>query len=161
MLHRAVECDGIHPFRVGEAGLTADGEITLELYEQTGADPGKGYVPARYFNIYRRRDHALAGECSLRLGHCENTFYCGHIGYEVYEPYRGGHYAAKACKQLFEMARIEGMEYLYITCAPGNIPSQKTCEYAGAVLVQMIEIPEGIEIYQTGRRVSCQYRVVL
>jgi predicted acetyltransferase len=136
-------------------------EIALELYKETGADPEKGHVPSRHYRIVRLSDHAVVGECSLRLGHNENTFYGGNIGYEVYVPYRGHHYAAQACALLFDIARREGMEQLIITCSPDNIASQRTCERAGAVLVQMIEIPAHHDMYRTGRRVSCQYRVVL
>lgn len=139
----------------------ADGEIALELCKRTDADPDKGYVSALYFRIYRRGDRALAGECSLRLGHNENTFYGGNIGYEIYEPYRGHHYAGKACKLLFDIARREGMESLIITCSTDNTASQNTCEYAGAILVQMVEVPAYHEMYRTGRRISCQYRMEL
>ena len=138
-----------------------DGEILLELTKTCEADPSKGYVPARYYRICRKSDTALVGECSLRLDHNENTFYGGNIGYEIYEPYRGRHYAGKACTLLFDTARREGMEYLIITCDPGNTASQRTCEYAGAILVQMVELPAHHEMYRTGRRISCQYRIEL
>jgi predicted acetyltransferase len=134
-----------------------DGEIILELCKIHEADPVKRYVPARVYKIYRAEDHALAGGLSLRLGHNENTYFGGNIGYEIYEPYRGRHYAAKACRLAFDIARREGMEYLIITCDPANTASRRTCEYAGAVLEQIVEIPPHIEMYQTGRRQSCQY----
>lgn len=138
-----------------------DGEINLELYQTYEADPVKKYVPARVYKIYRSEDHALVGGLSLRLGHNENTFYGGHMGYEIYEPYRGRHYAGKACRLACRIARQEGMAYLFITCSPENTASQRTCEYAGAVLVQMLEIPAHLEMYQNGRRISCQYRIEL
>jgi len=34
----------------------------------------KGHDLARHFRVYRIEDHALVGECILRLGHNENTF---------------------------------------------------------------------------------------
>ena len=138
-----------------------DGEIILELYQTFDADPVKNYVPARVYRIYRTEDHGLVGGLSLRLGHNENTFYGGHIGYEIYEPYRGHHYAGKASKLACDIARQEGMEYLIITCSPDNTASQRTCEYAGAILIQMVEIPAHTEMYRNGRRISCQYRVEL
>lgn len=138
-----------------------DEEIILSLHETFEADPVKKYVPARVYKIYRAEDHVLVGGLSLRLGHNENTFYGGHIGYEIYEPYRGHHYAGKVCKLACRIARREGMEYLIITYSPDNTASQRTCEYAGAILVQMVEIPAHLEMYQSGRRISCQYRIIL
>ena len=45
------------------------------------------------------------GRCALRIGYNDSLYYVGHIGYSVYEKYRGHHYAAKACKLLFLLAK--------------------------------------------------------
>ena len=66
----------------------------------------------------------------------------GHIGYSVYEKYRGHHYAAKACELLFLLAKKHNMSYLYITCNPDNIPSRKTLEYLKGELLEIAELPE-------------------
>lgn len=71
------------------------------------------------------------GSCDLRIGHNENLYYGGNIGYRVEEAYRGNHYAGKACLLLFELARKHDLQYLIITCNPDNAASRKTCEYAG------------------------------
>lgn len=138
-----------------------DGEIVLEVFQTFEADPIKDYVPARVYKIYRTEDHVLVGGLSLRLGHNENTYYGGNIGYEIYEPYRGSHYAGKACMLACEIARREGMDYLVITCDPGNTASRKTCEYAGAVLSGIVSLPPYHEMYQAGRRGSCRYIIAL
>lgn len=138
-----------------------DTEIYLQLEKTADEKPEKGYVPAYYFKIHRLNDNAEVGHCDLRVGHNQNTFYGGNIGYAIGEPYRGNHYAGKACLLLFKLARKHGLNYLIITCAPENVASQKTCIYCGAVLKQIIDVPEWHELYKEGRRKSYQYEVSL
>lgn len=109
----------------------------------------------------RCADDMEVGQCDLRIGHNENTKYGGNIGYEIYEPFRGNHYAAKACKLLFLLAKKHKMDKLIITCAIENIASRKTCEYIGAELIGIIDVPEWHEIYKSGRKKTCQYIVML
>jgi len=138
-----------------------DGEIYLYLYRTAGENQQKGYVPAYYFKIVRCEDGIEVGQCDLRIGHNYNTKYGGNIGYEIYEPFRGNHYAAKACKLLFELARKHNMKELIITCSPENTASRKTCEYAGAKFLGIIDVPEWHELYKDGQRKTCQYVVRL
>ncbi|HHV94048.1 MAG TPA: GNAT family N-acetyltransferase [Firmicutes bacterium] len=134
-----------------------DSEIYLHLERTADEDKKKGYVPAYYFKIRRREDDAVVGQCDLRIGHNHNTKYGGNIGYEIYEPFRGNHYAAKACKLLFELARKHGMKEVVITCSPDNIASRKTCEYAGAEFEGIVDLPEWHELYKEGKRKTCRY----
>ena len=97
----------------------------------------------------------------MRIGHNDNTYYGGNIGYTVFPPYRGKHYAAKACKLLFELARMHGMEYLYISCDPDNVASRKTCEYAGGEFVETAILPEENEMRKNGEIAKCIFRFVL
>jgi len=139
----------------------SDGEIYLYLSKTADENKEKGYVPAYYFKIMRCEDNKEVGQCDLRIGHNDNTKYGGNIGYEVYEPFRGNHYAAKACKLLFKLARKHNMKELIITCSPNNIASRKTCEYIGAELMGIIDLPEWHEMYKHGRRKTCQYVIKL
>ena len=116
-------------------------EIELILENTTDADPVKKFVPAYHFNICDKQGNEM-GKCNLRVGYNENLYYGGHIGYGVDEKYRGHHYAAKACRLLFELARMHGMKYLYITCRPDNLPSKKTCEYLGGEFIEIAQLPE-------------------
>ena len=102
-----------------------DQEIYLDLYKTADENKEKGYVPAYYFKIIRRIDDIEVGKCDLRIGHNDNIKYGGNIGYEVYESYRANHYASKACKLLFVLAKRHNMDQVIITCAPDNIASQK------------------------------------
>jgi hypothetical protein len=41
---------------------------------------------------------------------------------------------------------------LWITCNPDNWPSRKTCEYLGATLVEVVDLPKESALYQRGER---------
>lgn len=118
-----------------------DDEIELELIRTADADPVRGWVPAYYFFICSRQGERM-GKCDLRIGYKEGLYYGGHIGYEIYEPFRGNHYAAKACRLLFAFAKKHGMDHLFITCDPDNTASRKTCEYLGGKLLEIAQLPE-------------------
>ena len=136
-----------------------DGEIYLNLERTAEENIEKGYVPAYYFKITRASDNIVLGFCDLRVGHNDNTYYGGNIGYEVYEEYRGHHYAGKACKLLFNLAKEHKLEYVVITCSPENIASRKTCEFSGCVLEKIVDVPEWHEMYKDGRRKTCRYLI--
>ena len=132
-------------------------KVSLRLDHTSEGDPVRNWVPAYYFDIID--SHGVkVGSCDLRVGHTEGTYYGGNIGYTVYEEYRGHHYAQKACKLLFKLAKRHGMEYLYITCQPQNIPSRKTCEALGGVLVEIAELPEDNDMrVNDGHTCECVY----
>jgi len=136
-------------------------EIFLKIEKTVGANPAKRWVPCYMFKICLSCDGTEIGECNFRIGYTEKLYFVGHIGYKVYERFRGSHYAGKACLLLFELARRHGMRYLYIACNPENHASRKTCEYAGAVLEAIINLPEDNERYINGERQTCIYRVNL
>ena len=133
-------------------------EIKLTVARLAEGDPVRNWVPAYHFYIEDRRGVRM-GLCDLRIGYNEGLYYGGHIGYEVREEYRGHHYAAKACRLLFALAREHGMGYLYITCSPDNWPSRKTCEYLGGQLLEIAELPEDNDMrVQDGETEKCVYR---
>ena len=134
-----------------------DNEIVLRLKKTCQAQPEKRWLPAYYFDICLQ-DGETVGICDLRIGHNEKTYIGGNIGYEVYAPYRGHHYAAKACNLLFHQAKKHGMDYLIITCVPENLASAKTCELAGGVFIEVADIPEDNEMYAEGKRKVNVYR---
>lgn len=138
-----------------------DQEIYLQLDRTVDANIDKGYVPAYYFKICRRSDRVELGYCDLRIGHNINTVFGGNIGYDIHEPYRGHHYAGKACLLLFELARKHGLDTLIITCDPNNIASKKTCEYCGAIFWEIVDVPQCHQMYKDGRRKTCRYEVRL
>ena len=134
-----------------------DGEITLQLTGTCDAKPEKNLVPAYYFDICLA-DGTHAGKCDLRIGHNARLYIGGNIGYTVFEPYRGHHYAAKACRLLFRQARKHGLEYVLITCDPDNPASAGTCRLAGGRLLETADIPEDHDMYARGLRRVLVYR---
>ena len=71
------------------------------------------------------------------------------------------HYAGKACKLLRQIAVTYGMDVLWITCNPDNWPSRKTCEWIGATLVEIVDLPPENYQYKKGERRKCRYRWIL
>ena len=135
-------------------------EICLQLDHVSKADPVKQWVPAYYFNICLL-DGTPVGKCDLRIGHTQGLYIGGNIGYSVDEPYRGHHYAGKACRLLFELAKKHELGYVYITCNVNNTASAKTCEYAGGTRVATEPVPEENDMYQRGYRQVYVYRFEL
>ena len=143
-----------------EVPLLVDGELELHLVEKMLGDPAKSWVPAYRFEM--RVDGARAGTVSLRIGTTDYLErFAGHIGYGVELPYRGRHYAARACKLLFALARKHGMTTLWITCNPENVASLRTCELLGGELVGIVDLPPDSDMYKEGERQKCRYRIRL
>lgn len=135
-------------------------EIFLRLDKTGEGNPSRNWVPAYYFTIMHHSGEEL-GSCDLRIGHNELTYYGGNIGYSVHEAHRGHHYAAKACRLLFELARRHGLDHLIITCNPDNIASYKTCEAVGCRLLEIAELPEGNDMRALGETHKRIYRIDL
>lgn len=132
-------------------------EIQLVLEKVTAADASKDWLPAYHFHICSLNGTVM-GKCDLRIGHNEKVYYGGNIGYNILSEYRGNHYAGKACRLLFELAKKHHMDYLIITCNPDNYASRKTCEYAGGKLIEIVELPADNDMRQDGETHKCIYR---
>ena len=131
-------------------------EITLVLDHFQDEIPEKGWVPAYHYWIYDKAGNKI-GACNFRVGHPEELYYVGNIGYNIKEEYRGHHYAAKACQLLFSLARKHDLRYVIITCRPDNFASRKTCEYLGGKLLEIAELPEGHDLREDGDTHECIY----
>jgi tagatose 1,6-diphosphate aldolase len=53
------------------------------------------------------------------------------------------------------------MDVVWITCNPDNWASRRTCERLGCQLVDIVELPEHIDMYQDGERQKCRYRWII
>lgn len=102
----------------------------------------------------RRRE---AGRISVRLGESACVYYFGHIGYHVDPPYRGQHFARRACTLLVPLMRRYGKRSVVITTDPDNWASRKTCEGLGCVLERTVTVPEDIRRRWEISRVKCRY----
>jgi tagatose 1,6-diphosphate aldolase len=60
---------------------------------------------------------------------------------------------------LLPLARSHGLMTIWITCNPDNFASRRTCELAGATLVEIVDLPEDNDMYQRGERQKCRYRL--
>ena len=135
-------------------------EIMLQLDHTTDADPIRNWVPAYHFNICLLSGEKI-GLCDLRIGHNDQLYFGGNIGYEIFPEYRGHHYAGKACKLLFKLAQQHDLGYVIITCNPDNPASRKTCEYAGGTFLETTELPEDNNMRLEGNTHKCIFRFEL
>jgi tagatose 1,6-diphosphate aldolase len=131
-------------------------------------DPGRGWVPSYHFwmKLHPRRGEpppiTIAGGIGLRVGtNDEIRRYAGHLGYHVYPPARGQHYAERACRLLLPLARAHGIRELWITVNPDNFASRRTCERLGAALIDTIPIPSDHPFFARGERAKCRYLIEL
>lgn len=139
-----------------------DDEIELRLAEDVPADPARGWLRALCYNIHLPDRPEIIGHINIRLGYTMNVVrYGGHIGYDVEPDWRGHHYAGKACNILKEVAIRNGMDVIWISCNPDNWPSRKTCEWIGATLVEIVDLPPDNDQYLEGERQKCRYRWIL
>jgi len=114
-------------------------------------------IPPRYGDLPPVR---IAGGIGLRIGSTRTVeMYYGHLGYHVYPPARGRHYAERACRLLLPLARRHGIKTVWITCNPDNYASRRTCERLGAKIVSIVPVPEGDPLYVRGEREKCRYRL--
>ncbi len=143
-----------------ETDFLQNDEIKLLLEKAVDGDDEKGWVPAYHFAICNL-DGTKMGACDLRIGHNDNLYYGGNIGYRIDEPYRGHHYAGKACLLLFELAKRHELGYIIITCNPDNYASRRTCEYAGGELLEIAQLPEENDMRARGETEKCIYKFVL
>ena len=102
----------------------------------------------------RRRE---AGRISVRLGESACVYYFGHIGYHVDPPYRGRHFARRACSLLRPLMLRAGKTSVVITTDPDNWPSRKTCEGLGCKLERTVEVPKWIRRRWEISPVKCRY----
>lgn len=132
-------------------------ELLLRLLDVSSADEKTGYVPAYKFSICLPTGEQI-GVCDLRIGYVRGTHFGGNIGYAIDAPYRGHHYAEKACRLLFALAFYHSMPYVIISCEENNVASYRTCERLGGRLLEIAELPPDTELYRDGMRRCRLYR---
>ncbi|MGJ5819555.1 GNAT family N-acetyltransferase [Paludibaculum fermentans] len=135
-----------------------DGELRLQ-FVKLGPHPVHK-APTYYFRMLHRLTGEEMGGINLRAGsspHMER--YAGHIGYTVFPEHRGHRYAARSVRLLLPVARRLELYVIWITCDPENVSSRRSAELAGAVFVEIVDVPEDCVIYQSGHPRKCRYRL--
>ncbi len=152
--------DLLTPAQIGEL---LDDDLELRLDQITRGDPDKGWAPAYHFVMVSARQPWIEmGRATLRVGNTPYIVtYAGHIGYRVYEAYRGQHYAARSVRLLLPLAKYHDLNPLWITCNPDNIASRRSCELAGATYVETVPVPPDVDMYQRGDYEKRRYRIDL
>ena len=129
-----------------------DGEIKLKYVSKYKDNDPEGWGLSYVYDVIVSESNRIVGRCDLRLGQTKTIELAGHIGYTIYMPYRGHHYAAKACQLLFKQASFLKMKELIITCNTDNIASYRTCELAGCEFIETKIVPRDHVLYAQGDR---------
>lgn len=154
--------DELHDFKFADVGILRDRDLYLALTQRTPLNSFPGYVPTYHFEMRQNGSYGVAGRISLRVANTpEIVLYLGHIGYGVEPEYRGQHFAGRSCKLLFPLARQHHLNPLWITCNPDNWASRRSCELAGGVMVEIVDVPPQNSLYQRGETRKCRYRIDL
>jgi predicted acetyltransferase len=147
------------PFTFLDPGQLVDGDLELVVVAQTPGDESRNLAPAYAFEMRLTGTATKVGDINLRIGNMDRiVLYGGHIGYNVDPAHRGHHYAARSCRLLLPFVKRHGINPLWITCSPENTASRRTCERAGGILVEIVDLPEDNDMYQEGERRKCRYR---
>jgi tagatose 1,6-diphosphate aldolase len=139
-------------------GLLKHDELVLELTDFATHSIHK--VPTYYFCMVNAGSGEELGAINLRVGSTSHIeLYAGHVGYTVHSAHRGHRYAARSLRLLTPFASKLGLDPLWITCDPDNIPSRRSCELAGARFFEIVDVPESCVIHRNGHKQKCRYRL--
>ncbi len=115
---------------------------TCVVYEDPQKVPPH-LVPATQFLCIRKADNRLVGMIQVR--HSFNDFlekYGGHIGYSVRPCERRKGYAKEMLRMALTFCRELEIDNVLVTCADGNIGSEKTILANGGVYEYIIHEPD-------------------
>jgi len=141
-----------------DPGELVDEELRLVVEQLYPGDPVSGWAPAYRFAITVRGQEV--GKIELRLSESDFVLqFAGQVGYSVEPIHRGHRFAARALRLLLPLARRHGFGGLWATVDPRNGASRRSCELAGAILVEIVELPEDCDMYRKGDRKRCRYQL--
>lgn len=141
-----------------EPGDLVDDDMRLIVEHLYPGDAVAGWAPAYRFAITVRAQRV--GDIELRLGTSDFIQqFAGQVGYSVELPYRGNRFAARALRLLLPLAGRHGFSCIWATVDPGNLASRRSCEIAGAAMVDVVDLPEDCDMYRQGYRQRCRYRL--
>lgn len=116
--------------------------LALLCYEDI--DLPNGWDP--YYIYLIMVDEVEIGRITLRTNYSDLTYYTGHIGYEIYEPFRRNGYGFKALKMIQSKIEEIGYDFVWLSCNPNNIASKKIIQQV-AQFIEEVVVPEEFMIY--------------
>lgn len=124
-----------------------DHEYTMELIDVS--DRYQFSVSTYAYDIYVPELRAIVGQCEYR----EETDpldleYYGQIGYLIFFPYRGHHFAYYACLKLMDLLKEKGITECIITCNPDNEASRKTILRLGGEYLRQVDVSRKHPLYK-------------
>lgn len=99
----------------------------IDIYETMGQNKRINYLIAKHDTC------EIVGYVQVGYGVVDSIH--GNLGYEIKEKYRGYGYALKALEVLCDVLVEHGMDDVMLCIKSDNVPSIKTAERFGAVLV--------------------------
>ena len=120
-------------------------------------DPELRFGREQIWRITIHNNRKEIGQISYRDGESRCVYYYGHIGYHIDPPFRGNHYAYRACMLIRKEILMSGKASAVITCDPDNIASRKTCERLGCLLEGEVRVPEDLQKKYELSAVKCRY----
>lgn len=135
----------------------SDGVIDLIPLHIGPPDKDLGFRHEQVWKITLHDERDEIGRISYRDGESRCVYYYGHIGYHIDQPYRGHHYAFRACELIKPEIVLSGKSSAVITCDPDNLPSRRTCIRLGCLFERVAEVPEDIYRKYDINRTKCRY----
>ena len=135
----------------------SDGVIDLIPMHIDPPNPELRFGHEQIWRITLHNSRKEIGQISYRDGESRCVYYYGHIGYHIDPPYRGRHFAYRACRLIEREIRLSGKTSVVITCDPDNQPSRKTCERLGCLFEREAEVPEDILRRFEISQIKCRY----
>lgn len=118
--------------------------MKLVLMEYVKDNLPSGFQP--YYIYSMMVENVEVGRLTLREGTDEERYFDGHIGYSVFDAFRGHNYAYQAC---IELKGILKCDHLIITCDPHNKVSQHIIEKLGCQYMETKVIPQKLRKWFT------------
>jgi tagatose 1,6-diphosphate aldolase len=143
-------------------GELIDADLRLMLTETGYKGPQEDRFLFYRFTMSHIPDGEVMGGITLRIGDAKGVLKeAGHIGFDVSPSWRGCHYAERSTRLLFPLAMKFGLKELWIGCSQDNVASRRTCERLGGILAEIMDVPEGIDLYTQGIRHLCRYCITM
>ena len=122
-----------------------DGVIDLIPVREAPASRELGFGHERVWRVAEHGNPREIGRINYRDGESRGVYFYGHIGYHIDPPWRGHHYAERACRLIREEALRSGKSSVVITCDPDNAASRKTCRALGCVWESEVPVDEDLQ----------------